>query len=63
MPQVRSGGYAHNCEASVALGCVPTHQADARAMGRAVIAIIARRRPARLQWTPIYDLEGRRMRE
>lgn len=60
---VTSGGYAHYSQASVALGYVPAHLAEGGADGRFEIEIIGRRRPARLQLTPLLDPEGRRMRE
>ncbi|MDQ3448918.1 MAG: glycine cleavage system protein T, partial [Chloroflexota bacterium] len=60
---VTSGGYAHYGKASVALGYVPTLLAEGGAGGRFEIEIIGRRRPARLQLTPLFDPEGRRMRE
>jgi len=60
---VTSGGYAHHSKASVALGYVPAHLADAGSNGNFEIEIIGRRRPAHLQLTPIYDPEGRRMRQ
>jgi dimethylglycine dehydrogenase len=60
---VTSGGYAHHSRASVALGYVPTHLSTAEADGRFEIEIIGRRRPARLQLTPLFDPEGRRMRQ
>jgi len=60
---VTSGGYAHHSKASVALGYVPAHLADAGSNGNFEIEIIGRRRPAHLQLTPIHDPEGRRMRQ
>jgi len=60
---VTSGGYAHHSKASVALGYVPAHLADAGSNGNLEIEIIGRRRPAHLQLTPIHDPEGRRMRQ
>jgi len=60
---VTSGGYAHWCRASVALGYVPAALADPAADGRFEIEIIGRRRPARLQPEPLLDPEGRRMRQ
>jgi len=60
---VTSGGYAHHMQASVALGYVPAHLAGAAAEGAFEIEIIGRRRPARLQLTPLHDPEGRRMRQ
>ena len=60
---VTSGGYAHHSKASVALGYVPTELAGAVGQGDFEIEIIGRRRPARLQLTPLFDPEGRRMRE
>ena len=60
---VTSGGYAHHSESSIALGYVPAHLADAGSNGNFEIEIIGRRRAAHLQMTPIYDPEGRRMRQ
>lgn len=60
---VTSGGYAHHSRASVALGYVPTHLATPEADGLFEIEIIGRRRPARIQATPLFDPEGRRMRQ
>ncbi|MDQ3553950.1 MAG: FAD-dependent oxidoreductase, partial [Chloroflexota bacterium] len=60
---VTSGGYAHYSKASVALGYVPTRLVEGGAGGQFEIEIIGRRRPARLQLTPLLDPEGRRMRE
>nr|MBA2555794.1 aminomethyl transferase family protein [Chloroflexota bacterium] len=60
---VTSGGYAHHSRASVALGYVPTHLATQDGDGRFEIELIGRRRPARLQATPLFDPEGRRMRQ
>ena len=59
---VTSGGYAHYSKASLALGYLPTHLADASA-GDFEIEIIGRRRPARLQLSPIFDPTGSRMRQ
>ena len=59
---VTSGGYAHYSKASLALGYVPTHLATADA-GEFEIEIIGRRRPARLQLSPIFDPAGSRMRQ
>ncbi len=60
---VTSGGYAHHSRASVALGYVPTHLATPESNGRFEIEIIGRRRPARLQPVPLFDPEGKRMRQ
>ncbi|MBA2255519.1 MAG: FAD-dependent oxidoreductase, partial [Chloroflexi bacterium] len=60
---VTSGGYAHHSRASVALGYVPAHLATPGAVGGFEIEIIGRRRPARLQPEPLFDPEGRRMRQ
>ncbi|HVL52860.1 MAG TPA: FAD-dependent oxidoreductase [Vitreimonas sp.] len=59
---VTSGGFAHYCRASVALGYIPTALADGPDDGPFEIEIIGRRRPARIQRGPIHDPEGRRMR-
>ena len=59
---VTSGGYAHYSKASLALGYVPTHLATTDA-GEFEIEIIGRRRPARLQLSPIFDPTGSRMRQ
>lgn len=60
---VTSGGYAHHSRASVALGYVPAHLATPDGNGHFEIELIGRRRPARLQAAPLFDPEGRRMRE
>ncbi len=60
---VTSGGYAHYSKASVALGYVPTLLAEGGAGGRFEIEIIGRRRHAHLQLAPLFDPEGRRMRD
>ena len=60
---VTSGGYAHHSKASVALGYVPTDLVSAASNGTFEVEIIGQRRPARLQLAPIYDPEGRRMRQ
>lgn len=60
---VTSGGYAHHSKASVALGYVPSHLADAGSNSTFEVEIIGQRRPARLQLAPIYDPEGQRMRQ
>ena len=60
---VTSGGYAHYSKASLALGYVPTHLTEPASNGHFEIEIIGRRRPARLQLTPVFDPEGRRMRQ
>jgi dimethylglycine dehydrogenase len=59
---VTSGGFAHYCRASLALGYVPTALADGPDDGPFEIEIIGRRRPARIQRGPILDPDGRRMR-
>ncbi|MBA2632524.1 MAG: GcvT family protein [Chloroflexi bacterium] len=60
---VTSGGYAHYSNVSLALGYVPTHLTAPASNGHFEIEIIGRRRPARLQLTPVFDPEGRRMRQ
>jgi dimethylglycine dehydrogenase len=60
---VTSGGYAHYSKASVALGYVPARLVEAASNGRFEIEIIGRRRPARLQLTPLFDPQGLRMRQ
>jgi dimethylglycine dehydrogenase len=60
---VTSGGYAHHSAASVALGYVPAELATEEAAGNFEIEIIGRRRPAWLQPAPLFDSEGRRMRQ
>ncbi len=62
---VTSGGYLHHAGELLALGYVPTTLATPDGPGASgfEIEIIGRRRPARLQPTPMFDAEGRRMRE
>jgi dimethylglycine dehydrogenase len=62
---VTSGGYLHHAKASLALGYVPTALATPDGPGGQgfEIEIIGRRRPARLQPTPLFDPEGLRMRQ
>jgi len=60
---VTSGGYAHYSNVSVALGYIPTELTAPASNGRFEIEIIGRRRPARLQFTPVFDPEGQRMRQ
>ena len=57
---VTSGGYAHFCGKSVALGYVPADLADAEAAFE--VEILGQLRPARRQRQPIYDPSGSRMR-
>jgi dimethylglycine dehydrogenase len=57
---VTSGGYAHPSKASVALGYIKSHAHDPSADYS--IEIIGEKRPARLQMTPLFDPDGRRMR-
>jgi len=60
---VTSGGYAHHCGQSVALGYIPTHLADGSAdVDGFEVEILGRMRPARLQLEPLYDPDGERMR-
>ncbi|MFU8880870.1 MAG: GcvT family protein [Rhodobacterales bacterium] len=55
-----SGGYSHHAGKSVALGFVPTDRAHA---GLEVeIEIMGDLRPARLITTPLFDVDGARMR-
>ena len=57
---VTSGGYSHFAQKSVALGFVPTQEAqDGR---RVEIEILGEMRPARIVETPLFDPEGERMR-
>ena len=58
---ITSGGYAHNSEASVALGYIPTGLLSPDTTGFE-IEIIGVRRPARLQLEPLFDPSGSRMR-
>ena len=62
---VTSGGYLHHAKASLALGYVPAELAAPDGKGGAgfEIEIIGRRRPARLQPTPLFDPDGLRMRQ
>ncbi|MBA4170554.1 MAG: hypothetical protein H0X68_09130, partial [Chloroflexi bacterium] len=55
--------YAHYSKASLALGYIPTQLTAPASRGCFEIEIIGRRRPARLQLTPVFDPEGERMRQ
>jgi dimethylglycine dehydrogenase len=57
---VTSGGYAHGSRVSVALGYVPKELAEQD--GPWTVEILGRRRPARLQRTPLFDPRGQRLR-
>ena len=59
---ITSGGYAHYVGASIALGYVPIELAAPSTEGFE-IEIIGIRRPARLQLAPLFDPDGKRMRE
>ena len=57
---VTSGGYAHNAQASVALGFLPVELIED---GRSVeIEILGERRPARLIAEPLFDADSSRLR-
>jgi dimethylglycine dehydrogenase len=60
---VTSGAYAHYSKASLALGYVPTALAGITDPDAFEIEVVGRRRPARIQPTPILDPEGLRMRQ
>ena len=57
---VTSGGYAHFCEKSIALGFVPVELMDGGA--EFTIEILGERRAARLVREPVLDPRGERMR-
>ena len=57
---VTSGGYGHFVQQSLAQGYIPTELV--RADLRLEIEILGERRPARLQMSPPFDPEARRMR-
>jgi dimethylglycine dehydrogenase len=57
---VTSGGYAHNARKSVAMGYVPKAVAD-EADGFE-IELLGKRHKAKLQATPLFDADLRRMR-
>jgi dimethylglycine dehydrogenase len=57
---VTSGGYAHASRSSVAMGYIKSHAHDPAAAYE--VEIIGERRRARLQMTPLFDPDGRRMR-
>ena len=57
---VTSGGYAHTCGHSVALGYVPSELVTDEAVFE--VEILGERRPAKMQPRPLYDPEGERMR-
>jgi dimethylglycine dehydrogenase len=59
---VTSGGYAHYVEKSMAQGYVPAALADNEAEGLFEIEILGRRRPARINVAPPFDLAGEKMR-
>jgi dimethylglycine dehydrogenase len=60
---VTSGGYAHHSRVSLALGYVPAGLSPDAAPGAFEIEIIGRRRPATLQLRPVFDPDGRRLRQ
>jgi len=55
-----SGGYSHHAEKSIALGFVPTDQANDGL--KVEIEILGQKRPATLITTPLFDGNGARMR-
>jgi dimethylglycine dehydrogenase len=57
---VTSGGYAHTCGHSVALGYVPSELVTDEAVFE--VEILGERRPAKMQPRPLYDPDGERMR-
>jgi len=57
---VTSGGFAHNAQASVAMGYVPKEIADEPKGFE--IELLGKRYPARLQPTPLFDANFERMR-
>ena len=58
---VTSGGFAHGCAVSVAMGYVPRETADQA--GAWTIELLGKRYRARLQAGPLFDPQGSRMRE
>lgn len=59
---VTSGGYAHNSDASVALGYIPADLATDFDSDKFEIEIIGERRPVKLESKPLFDANGGRMR-
>ena len=59
---ITSGGFAHNSQASIAMGYIPAELVAPDATGFE-IEIIGVRRPARLQLEPLFDPAGHRMRD
>ncbi len=60
---ITSGAYAHHCEASLAIGYVPTETlANGAADAKWEIEILGERRPAKLQLEPLFDPKAERMR-
>jgi len=57
---VTSGGYAHGSAKSVAMGYVPKEIADET--GLFEIELLGKRLPARIQKTPLFDADFKRMR-
>jgi dimethylglycine dehydrogenase len=57
---VTSGGYAHNSEASVAMGYVPKEIAEET--DGFEIELLGRRHKARMQPAPLFDANYERMR-
>ena len=60
---VTSGGYGHHVRQSLALGYVPAGLVSPEHANGFEVEILGRRRPAQLQFEPVYDPHGRRMRE
>ena len=58
---VTSGGFAHGCAVSVAMGYVPRE--TAAEAGAWTIELLGKRYRARLQSGPLFDPQGTRMRE
>lgn len=57
---VTSGGYAHHCKQSIALGYVPTELArDGESFA---VEMLGEMHPAKLQARPLYDPAGKKMR-
>ena len=60
---ITSGGYCHHADRSIAIGYVPsTALADGSDKAKWEIEIIGQRLPARLQLTPLFDADAKRMR-
>ena len=59
---VTSGGYAHNCGKSVAIGYIPASLLENGGNGKFEIEVLGEMRPAALQLEPLFDPEAKCMR-